>query len=225
MEDVKKDNSKMSKRIITIFAWLITGLLSLMVILLLVFGLSSIKQGKMVKIFGYSYSVIVSESMVPTINVSDIIIINTKYEFEDVKKDDIIVFYNPNEQKNIAHRVVDILDDGSLQTCGDNNNGLVDGFHVTEEYYIGKVTKYGHFLGLGSLMMNGRVVFFIALAAIFMYIIVTEAINIYKMSMKKKHEDKMKEIEDNKKKQEDELRAQLKAELLKELENEKNKLS
>ena len=35
----------------------------------------------------------------------------------------------------------------------------------------------------------------------------------------------MKEIEDNKKKQEEELRAQLKAELLKELENEKNKLS
>ena len=78
MENVKKDNSNITKRILTIFAWVITAVLSLMVVLLLIFGLSSIKQGKMVKLFGYSYSVIVSESMVPTINVSDIIIINTK---------------------------------------------------------------------------------------------------------------------------------------------------
>lgn len=216
MEDVKK-----VKKTFTIFGWIITGFLLLLVVLLLIFGLSSIKKGKMMKIFGYSYSVIASESMVPTINVNDIIIIKCNYDFDKIEKGDIIVFFNPNENKNIAHRVVDRLDDNSLQTCGDHNNGLVDSFHVTEEYYIGKVTKYGSFLGIGALITNGRAVFFIALAAIFLYIIVTEFINIYKITMKKKHEERMKEIEEEKKKQEEALRAEILAELKEELKKDK----
>ncbi|MBP5407686.1 MAG: hypothetical protein J6Y42_00935, partial [Bacilli bacterium] len=98
-------------------------------------------------------------------------------------------------------------------------NGLVDSFHVTEEYYIGKVVKYGRCLGIGALITNGRAVFFIALASIFLYIIVSEFINIYKITMKKEHEERMKEIEEEKKKQEEALRAEILAELKEELKN------
>ncbi len=214
-------SEKQVRKTFTIFGWVITGVLLLLVLLLLIFGLSSMKKGKMMKIFGYSYSVIASESMKPTINVNDIILIKCNYDFDDIEVDDIIVFYNPQEKKNISHRVVARLEDNSLQTCGDHNNGLVDSFHVTEEYYIGKVVKYGRCLGIGALITNGRAVFFIALAAIFLYIIVSEFINIYKITMKKKHEERMKEIEETKKKQEEELRA----EILKELQEEMKKES
>ena len=197
----------------------------MLVVLLLIFGISSMRQGKMVKFFGYSYSVIVSPSMEPVINVNDIILINTKFDFDDIKDngEDIIVFYNPNENKNIAHRVIGKYSDGSLKTCGDNNNGLIDTFPVTEEYYLGKVVKYGRCLGLGSLIINGRMVFFIALAAIFLYIVVSEFINLYKLIINKKHEDRMKQIKEDKQKQEEALRAQLKEELRKELEAQNKK--
>ena len=222
--NIKKEKNIL-KKLFLIFSWVLTGILLMLVVLLLIFGISSMRQGKMVKIFGYSYSVIVSPSMEPVINVNDIILIDTKYDFEDIKDDgeDIIVFYNPNENKNIAHRVVGKYSDGSLKTCGDNNNGLVDTFPVTKEYYLGKVVKYGRCLGLGSLIVNGRMVFFIALAAIFLYIIVSEFINLYKLVMNKKHEGKMKQIQENKKKQEEELRARLKEELRKELEAQSSK--
>ena len=223
-QSIKKEKN-IIKRIFIIGSWVLTGILLLLVVLLLVFGFSSMKQGKMVKIFGYSYSVIVSPSMEPTINVNDIILIDTKADFKSIKDngEDIIVFYNPNENKNIAHRVIGKYSDGSLKTCGDNNNGLVDTFPVTEEYYLGKVVKYGKCLGLGSLIINGRMVFFIALAAIFLYIVVSEFINLYKLIMNKKHEDRMKQIKENKQKQEEQLRAQLKEELRKELEAQNKK--
>ena len=221
MEDNEIKANK-HNNIFSIIAWIITGILFVLTLILMIIGIHTIRQGKMVKIFGYSYSVIVSNSMEPTINVNDIIIINTMYDFDDIKEDDIIVFYNPKEDKNIAHRVVNrIEEDNTLETLGDNNNGLVDSFHVSKDEYIGKVVKYGSFLGIGSLITNGRVVFFIALAAIFLYIIVSELITIYNALMLKKHENRLEEIKKQKEEEKIALRAKMKEELRKELEKEK----
>ena len=217
-----KDKS-IVRKIFSIISWVLTGLLTVLVILLLVFGISSMRQGKLMKIFGYSYSVIASGSMEPTINVNDMILIDTKYDYDKIETDDIIVFYNPVENKNIAHRVIGRYEDGSLKTCGDNNQGRVDTFHVTEEYFLGKVVKYGRCLGIGALIINGRMVFFIALAAVFLYVIIAEFINIYKMIMMRKHEMRMKEIKENKEKQEQDMRAKMKEELRKELEAQNKK--
>ena len=205
------------RKILTIVSWMLTGVLGVLSILLVIFGISSIRQGKMMKFFGYSYSVVVSESMEPVINVNDIIFINCNYDFDNIEKGDIVVFYNPHENKNITHRVHNVLPDGSLETLGDNNHGLVDDFHVTNEYYIGKVIKYGRYLGIGSFISNGRAVFFIALIAIFVYVIVAEVINIYRAYQLEKHKENMEKIKEEKAKQEEELRRQLKEELRKEL--------
>ena len=48
-------------------------------------------------------------------------------------------------------------------------------------------------------------------------------INLYKLIMNKKHEDRMKQIKEDKQKQEEALRAQLKEELRKELEAQNKK--
>lgn len=85
-----------------------------------------------------------SESMVPTLNVGDYIVV--KYEpFDELKIGDIIVFYSPLNPKDIiVHRIYDIrIYNGQkvLITKGDNNL-YSDPWYVKQEHYIGKYTGF-----------------------------------------------------------------------------------
>lgn len=204
------------KKVISIISWVLSGLLFIFALFILITGITSAKQGKPLKLFGYSYSVVVTDSMEPTINVNDIIVIKD-CEFDELEVGDIIVFYNPIENKNISHRIYNILEDNSIETKGDNPRNSVDSFKVTEEYYLGKVSDYGKFLGIGKLIVNGKTFFFIVLILIFLYVIISETINIYKTLLEKK---KL-ELEEQKKLEDEKLREQLKEELKEELKNKK----
>jgi len=63
--------------------------------------------------------VVVSESMVPTLNVGDIIIVQGRdsYEIED-----IVVYVTSLYQKPIVHRIIDTKNNGNFVTKGDNNS-------------------------------------------------------------------------------------------------------
>ena len=90
------------------------------------------------------FYVVASGSMIPVLQVYDVLIVQGHVSFEDIKVGDIIVFNRPSgHDKVIVHRVAAILNDDpkTIRTKGDANPGSIPGtdFPITKEEYIGKV--------------------------------------------------------------------------------------
>ena len=90
------------------------------------------------------FYVVASGSMIPALQVYDIIVIQGHQPFEEVQVGDIIVFDRPSDHNRvIVHRVESILSEDPLtvRTQGDANPTWIRGtdYPITEEEYIGKV--------------------------------------------------------------------------------------
>jgi len=90
------------------------------------------------------FYVVASGSMIPELQVYDVLIVQGHEPFEDIEIGDIIVFNRPSDHNRvIVHRVVSITDDDpkTLRTKGDSNPASIPGtdFPITQEEYIGKV--------------------------------------------------------------------------------------
>ena len=90
------------------------------------------------------FYVVASGSMIPVLQVYDIIVIQGHEPFEEVQVGDIIVFDRPSDHNRvIVHRVESILneDPKTVRTQGDANPSFIRGtdYPITEEEYIGKV--------------------------------------------------------------------------------------
>ena len=90
------------------------------------------------------FYVVSSGSMIPNLNIFDVIIVQGNVPFDHIKVGDIIVFNRPNgHDKVIVHRVAEILgkDPLEIRTKGDANPGSIPGtdFPITKADYIGKV--------------------------------------------------------------------------------------
>ena len=94
------------------------------------------------------FYVVSSGSMIPVLQVYDVIVVEGNTPFQDVKKGDIIVFYSPKlyEQGNervIVHRVSLLMGDDPkiVRTKGDANPASIAGtdYPITEKEYLGKV--------------------------------------------------------------------------------------
>jgi len=90
------------------------------------------------------FYVVASGSMIPELEVYDVLIVQGHEPFEDIEIGDIIVFNRPSDHNRvIVHRVVSIIDDDpkTLRTKGDSNPASIPGtdFPITQEEYIGKV--------------------------------------------------------------------------------------
>ncbi len=90
------------------------------------------------------FYVVASGSMIPELEIYDVLIVQGHEPFEDLEIGDIIVFDRPSDHNRvIVHRVVSIIDDDpkTLRTQGDANPASIPGtdFPITEEEYIGKV--------------------------------------------------------------------------------------
>jgi|TARA_B100001750_G_C15472962_1_gene580876 signal peptidase len=101
-------------------------------------------------IFGTSnpFYVVSSGSMIPTLEVYDVIVVEGNTSFQDINKGDIIVFFSPakyelGEERVIVHRVDSIMseDPRIIQTKGDNNPRSMKNvdYPITKEIYLGKV--------------------------------------------------------------------------------------
>jgi signal peptidase I len=96
---------------------------------------------------GNPFYVVSSGSMVPNLNVNDILVVRDGNSFQDLKVGDIIVFDRPDgADRVIVHRVAEIFDDSEgnhqiIRTKGDANDGSIPGtdFPIREDDYIGKV--------------------------------------------------------------------------------------
>lgn len=174
------------KKIFTYFFSLLTILLFILTFLILIIGIKSNRENKIVQIFGYSYSAVPTDSMEPTIKVGDVII-SKAIDYQEVKVGDIAVFYSEQKQVYIVHRVVDILDNGNLQTKGDNPKASVDSEEVTEEKFVGIVVQ--RIPNIGKFVLKYRNILFILIISIFIYIIIMEIRNIIRNISDKKKED------------------------------------
>ena len=92
------------------------------------------------------FYVVSSGSMVPTLNVNDVLIVKDGGTmFQDVKVGDIIVFNKPDTMDRvIVHRIAEITgtgDDRIIRTKGDANPASIPGtdYPITKQDFIGKV--------------------------------------------------------------------------------------
>lgn len=90
------------------------------------------------------FYVVASGSMIPVLEVYDVLIVSGHEPFEDIEVGDIIVFNRPSDHDRvIVHRVASIIEDDpkTVRTKGDANPASIPGtdFPITEEEYIGKV--------------------------------------------------------------------------------------
>ena len=90
------------------------------------------------------FYVVASGSMIPELQVYDVLVVQGHVTFEEIQVGDIIVFDRPSgHDRVIVHRVVSITDDNpkTIRTKGDNNVASIPGtdFPITEKDYIGKV--------------------------------------------------------------------------------------
>jgi signal peptidase len=114
-------------------------------IIIVVIGITIIWIGLRVA-FGTEnpFYVVSSGSMIPNLNIFDVIVVQGGVPFDHLKVGDIIVFNRPNgHDKVIVHRVAEILNKDPLviRTKGDANPGSIPGtdFPITKDDYIGKV--------------------------------------------------------------------------------------
>ena len=114
-------------------------------IIIVVIGVLIIWMGLRV-VFGTEnpFYVVSSGSMIPELQVFDVLVVQGNDPFESVDVGDVIVFNRPaGQDRVIVHRVAAIIDDDprSIRTKGDANPASIPGtdFPITEEEYIGKV--------------------------------------------------------------------------------------
>lgn len=91
------------------------------------------------------FYVVSSGSMIPVLNVGDILIVKDGNTFNSLKVGDIIVFNRPQGgDRVIVHRIIEISDrfgEKVIVTKGDANDGIIPGtdFPIREKDYIGTV--------------------------------------------------------------------------------------
>ena len=114
-------------------------------IIIVVIGIAIIWIGLRVA-FGTEnpFYVVSSGSMIPNLQIFDVIVVQGHVTFDQLKIGDIIVFNRPDgHDKVIVHRVAEILnqDPRVIRTKGDANPGSIPGtdFPITKGDYIGKV--------------------------------------------------------------------------------------
>ena len=119
-------------------------------IIIIVVAIAVIWLGLQV-IFGTAnpFYVVSSGSMIPALEIYDVIVVEGNTPFEDVEKGDIIVFYSPKlyeqgKERVIVHRVsLDMSTDEQkiVRTKGDANPSSIAGtdYPITEKEYLGQV--------------------------------------------------------------------------------------
>ncbi|SPC33486.1 signal peptidase I [Candidatus Nitrosocaldus islandicus] len=139
------------------------------------------------------FYVVSSESMVPTLQVYDVIVVRNGSTFEEVKPGDIIVFQSPStHDRVIVHRVVKVEHSSEkvITTKGDNNPISIPGidYPITKKEYIGKVVFVVPKLGLVSKVLSPPVNYIVI--GIILAVIFLSKLRDTRESMRKEGEEK-----------------------------------
>ncbi|MDD3947805.1 MAG: signal peptidase I [Clostridia bacterium] len=186
---------KTSKKIISVIS---IAILALSVVMFSIIIIARVK-GEIPGVFGYSFHLVVTDSMSPEIEPDDMVVAR-KTDISDIKIGDDIVFVSPDpelKEMTIVHRVVDIRQDGGLVTQGVKQGAPVDNYPV---YSIkGKAVSVSSFWGkvFKGMDEHRNIVFGVALLVL-VIVIVDEIIHISLEVYRKKLENKKSETNENK---------------------------
>jgi len=134
------------------------------------------------------FYVVASGSMIPVLEVYDVLIVQGHVPFEDIEVGDIIVFNRPSgHDRVIVHRVASIIDDDpkTIRTKGDANPASIPGtdFPITKEEYIGKVAYVIPQVGYVTQLLKPPINYII--------IVIVIGIMVVKQMTKKKNEKEL----------------------------------
>ena len=119
------------------------------------------------------FFVVSSRSMVPVLDVGDIIIVNGNENYEDLDVGDIIVFnMPPRNERVIVHRIDQMIIDRNelgLITKGDNNL-RIDSWIVKHHDYIGKVIYQIPSIGYLAIWLAPPINYFLIAAVLILMI-------------------------------------------------------
>ena len=178
--------SPMSEKAKKIIGKIVTGLAIFffaLTVIIIFLGVRSLASNKPMMFFGYTYSVVPTESMEPDIHAGDFVI-SKRVPFEELQVGDDIIYYSESEDIYIIHRIINI-EDGLIYTKG-INNPVADKDPVTKDNYISKAIWNGSLAGVGNVVAKNRMYIFILMIIILAFVFLSE---VYKI-MKKKNEDK-----------------------------------
>ncbi len=128
------------------------------------------------------FYIVASGSMIPTLNISDFVIINHNIPFGNLKVGDIIVFNSPGslipneEHETIVHRIVHIstgIEGRVITTKGDANDGSIPyiDYPLREQNYVGKVVYVIPKLGLITKMLSPPTNYYIIIGVIMITVV------------------------------------------------------
>ena len=149
---------KVKNKILSRLSFLVTALIFVLALTVTIISLTARAQNRQAEFFGYSFAVVVTDSMAPQIRAGDLIIVKS-CEITDMEVGQNAVFVglanSEFEGKNIVHRVVGIHDlfaeSGEktgicLETKG-INNPFNDEDYVEASNFIGREIFHSTFLG------------------------------------------------------------------------------
>lgn len=212
----KKENKEDSKakKIYQIIVSIFTLFFFILAIYIFISTIVAKKNNTMTSIFGYTYSVVPTESMKPIINPGDSVV-GKKVKYETLELGDDVIYYNDELGIFIVHRIIGSDENGFI--VKGVNNPVQDEIRVTEDNYIAKVVWHGTFANIGELVVNNRGTIFLLLVAVLMLIAGNGIFDIIRIINEKKNKDQVEHNPNNGIPSEEELRRQV----LEELENEK----
>ena len=206
------------KKIYLAFVLALTCFLFIVTIYVLIAGTNAMKNGDMMSIFGYTYSVVPTNSMEPEINVGDSVIGHkVKYSSLEIGQDIIYHLVTDEVDIFVVHRIIRYEEGFGFKTQGINNSYDDEGF-VTEENFIAKVVWHGSLANIGQVVLKHRGTLFLVLIGILLLISANGVFDIIKTLDEKKKLT----LEEEKEKEKIDWENKLREEVLAELENEKN---
>lgn len=206
------------KKIYQAFVLALTCFLFIVTIYVLIAGTNAMKKGDMMSIFGYTYSVVPTNSMEPEINVGDSVIGHkVKYSSLDIGQDIIYHYVTDDYDIFVVHRIIRYDEGKGFKTQGINNNFEDEGY-VTEDNFIAKVVWHGSLANIGQVVLKHRGTLFLVLIGILLLISANGVFDIIKTLDEKKKLS----LEEEKEKEKIDWENKLREEVLAELENEKN---
>lgn len=201
----------------------LTFVLFALTIYILIAGVNATKNNEMMSIFGYTYSVVPTDSMEPEINVGDSVI-GKKESFDNLEIGDDVIYHYVYEDIDIyvVHRIIRYDEGYGFKTQGINTK-QEDPIYVTKDNYVSTVVWSGSLANIGEIVLKNRGTLFLVLIAILLLIAGNGVFDIIKILDERKQLRQKEEKEQLEQNYEDELRRQVEAELKKEQEQNDHK--